>query len=203
MGSLCGDNFSESGATARPAAPIQRSETTRVATALGVRQIPPPILAVPETADSGEAAHLLRDDAAQGFRDDPARRSGMMPPIGEGASAGWRFVTLERIPLGSVHEGPPAIAGTLLERLLAGYARMLWWDRRQAYRFALALLAVKGQRGRLSDLTSSSSTVIRLRDRHSAPSPATSTHPDLEMRPATWSTNTMSTFTESVIPTRA
>jgi len=49
-----------------------------------------------------------------------------------------------------------------LEQLLAGYARMSWWDRRQALGFALALLAVKGQRGRLSDFTSSPSTVIRL-----------------------------------------
>lgn len=33
-------------------------------------------------ADSDEAAHLFQDDAAQGFRDDPARHSGMMPPSG-------------------------------------------------------------------------------------------------------------------------
>jgi hypothetical protein len=49
-----------------------------------------------------------------------------------------------------------------LEQLLAGYGRMSWWDRRQALKFALALLAVKGQRGCLSDFTSSPSTVIRL-----------------------------------------
>jgi len=101
------------------------------------------------------------------------KRYGMVPPQPEVASVGILacasergFAMVEWLPAwkgkGLFARGWHRGEEARLERLLVDYARMGWWARRQALGYVLALLARKGQLGRLSDLTCSPSPVIRM-----------------------------------------